>query len=232
MVLVDDRESAWVKGLRFGNVPTAVQRLDTDVLVLLDDGTLIGFEHKEANDLLGTMRDKRLFPQLEKLRALTPWVYLVIVGDLRPGRDGKVLTDGRETGWNWVSVQGMLLSVQEIGVHVVQCQENDFESTVTRIANRERKPVRIQPARDTVLLSEAEIFLTALPGIGPDKADTVLKRCGSAAWGLSLLTNLNIEGTPGIGDGIKRKVRAALGLADEEVLNVVNYKTGNPPEPT
>lgn len=227
--LCDSREPLWVQELQFDNIPTTVCMLEAgDLHLLMSTGEILGIERKDSNDFLNTLRADRLFPQMEKLRSLSPWAYLVVAGTLQCGQNGKAITDRIETGFNWASVAGALLTCQEIGVHIIQCHESDFRGTVLRIAHRERRSLRVQPARDTVLLSEAEIFLTALPGIGPDKADTILKRCGSAAWGLSLLTNLGIEGTPGIGDGIKRKVRHALGLAEEEVLNVVNYKTGNP----
>ena len=57
-VVIDSREAPWVKALTFGGVAVSVDLIDTDVLVLLDDGTIIGIEHKESSDLLIKLREE------------------------------------------------------------------------------------------------------------------------------------------------------------------------------
>jgi ERCC4-type nuclease len=216
-VIVDSRES-WTKGLRFGGVPvTTDEQISTDVLALCDDGALIGFERKQADDLLQTMKADRLFPQMSRLRELTPFAYLIICGELRMGARGTTITNRGETGWNWSSVSGCLRQVQEIGVCIEQCRDEDFEATVLRIANHDRGPVRVKPARDISQMTEGEVVLTSLPGIGPDKADHLMRYCGSAAWALVALTDASWA-IPSIGDGIKRKVRRALGLEGDALI--------------
>lgn len=236
-IIIDNREPVWVQGLRFDGAPVSIEQIDADALILLEDGTMLGIERKTAEDFLGTLRANRLWPQLARLRELTPWAYLVMTGDLRAGPGGKCVTDeGRETGWNYGSVQGALLTVQEIGVHVVTCRELDYETTILRLAARDRSAIRVQPARDTLLMSEGEQILSALPGIGEDKANRLIEHCGSAAWALTYLCLMGAQGIPGIGDGIRRRVRKALGLDDWQILHVVDaagadYVRGAPFEP-
>lgn len=222
-VLIDSREPSWVQQLTFGGVPTAVMQLDAgDLLLTADDGAILAIERKTASDFLNSLHDDRLFAQVATLYAVTPWSYLVLTRDLRPGPNGKAIADGRESGWTWPSVQGALVTVQELGVHVVQVvSDYDYEATVIRLANRNREPVWILPPRDALIVTEAEQILAALPGIGVERARAVLDYCGSAAWALAFLTDDNCvpEAKIGIAEGTKRRVRKALGLEDWAILH-------------
>ena len=228
-VLIDQREADWVKQLNFGGAATAVIMLDAgDLLVATDDSYLLSIERKTASDFLNTLRDDRLFPQLARLREVSPWAYLVICGTLQPGPSGTCIADGRSTGWNWASVQGALLTAQEMGVHVLHvASDADYEAAVIRLANRDRSALRIAPARDVTIVSEQEQVLAALPGIGAEKARVLLDEFGSVHLALHFLTtwqrywelpnSLGIR-VPGINDGTRRRVRRALGLDDELYL--------------
>lgn len=223
-VQVDSREPSWVTGLEFGGVPRVVTMLEAgDLLAATDDGCLLAIERKASGDLLNTLRDDRLFPQISRLREVSPWSYLVVTGDLRPGPGGKTFVDGRETGWQWSSIQGALCTVQELGVCVVQVgSDYDYEATVIRLANRSRDGIRVPPARDVSILGEAETILSSLPGIGAEKAALLLRECGTVDLALNYLTiwerYWEHESIPGIGDGTRRRVRKALGIPDELFL--------------
>jgi ERCC4-type nuclease len=223
--IIDSREPPHIQGLTFGGVPTVVSLLDSgDILAATDDACMLLVERKTATDFLGTLRDDRLFPQLSSMRAVTPWCYLVLCGDLRPGIASKCYCDGKDTGWNWSSVSGALLTVQELGVNVVWIgSDADFEQAVIRLGNRDRKSVKVLPPRDTSILSEGENVLVGLPGIGPEKAAALLNYCGSAASALQYLSDDHWEGpsAPGFANGTKRRVRRALGLTEDYVLAVV-----------
>ncbi len=227
---VDSREPEWVQQLTFGGATTAVTALDFgDLLATCDDGALLAVERKTADDLLGSISDDRLWPQLAGIRIQTTWAYLVICGRLEPAANGNTLTDRGETKWPWASVQGALLKAQELGVFVVQCANDaEYEPTVQRLSARSHSnTVAITPAKTPRLFDEGEQILLALPGIGPEKIGTILDYCNNAAWALAFLTNDDAqEHVPGIGPGIKRKVRAALGLRPEEELAVVISETG------
>jgi len=224
-VIVDSREPEWVRMLTFGNAPTSVAMLNAgDLMIGCDDDTLLMVERKTADDFLHTLRDDRLFPQLVKLRQMTQWAYLAICGTLAPGPGGRAYADGRETGWQWASVAGTLLTVQEIGVHVLfVASDDELEAAIIRLAARERGPVRVKPARDTLLMGEGECVLTSLPGIGPDRAQALLDYCSTPAWALAYLSNEQWTGptAPGVGDGTRRRVRQALGLPEGEILAIV-----------
>lgn len=228
---VDSREPSWVQSLTFGSAMTAVTALDYgDLLATCDDGTLLAIERKTSDDLLGSLTDDRLWPQLAGIKAQTTWAYLVICGRLEPASNGYTLTERGETKWPWASVQGALLKAQELGIFVVHCaSDQDYESTVIRLSARSHNDtVVITPAKAPKLLSEGEQILLALPGIGPEKVGAIFDYCGNTAWALQFLTNLDsVERVPGIGAGIKKKIRAALGLQPEQELAVVISETGH-----
>ncbi|MHB1131754.1 MAG: ERCC4 domain-containing protein [Chloroflexota bacterium] len=221
-ILVDSREPDYIKQMTFGGVPTIVTLLEAgDLLAATDDCVLLLIERKTSNDFLNTLRDDRLFPQLSAMRSITPWCYLALTGALVPGPNGKAYRDGQESGWNWSSIAGALLSAQEIGVHILWIPSDlEFEAAIIRLGNRDRSQLRIQPARDTATLSEGEIVLSSLPGIGADKARALIDYCGSAADALGYLSDPGWDGpsAPGFAEGTKRRVRRALGLEGNMIL--------------
>lgn len=223
--IIDSREPAWVQGLTFGNAMVAHSQLDAgDVLATCDDGALLAIERKTPDDLLNSIREDRLWQQLVGIRALTPWAYLLITGELRRGDDGHVWTDGRATGWAWSAIQGALLQAQEMGVFVVYAASSeDFEAAVMRLAARShRAEMLVAPARAPRILSEAERVLCALPGIGLEKVQPILEYTCTPAFALVWLSQLdNQERVPGIGLGTKRAIKKALGLQDDEEFTVI-----------
>lgn len=231
-VIVDSREPAWCQTLTFGGASTSVGMLDAGDLLAICDDAVLTIERKEASDFLNTLRDGRLFPQFARMREVSPWAYLVLVGAIeRNVINDTCAVDGRQTSWKWASVQGALLTAQEMGIAIVECVgDRDYEETILRLANRDRSPMRIHPPRDASLVSEAEAILGALPGIGPDRADALVKYAGSPAWALQYLTDdsrLNDDRVPGVGAGTKRRVRKAFGLEDWQALAVVHKETGD-----
>jgi ERCC4-type nuclease len=208
--------------------------LDAGDYLLMCTDAIIGVERKTASDFANTLRDERLFPQLARLRELTPWAYLALVGTITPGPNGNAVIDGRESGWKWASITGALLTVQEIGVNILHVDaDSGLESALLRLANRDRSPMRVKPARDLTVVGEGEAVLSALPGVGPDRAATLIQYAGTPAWALTYLTDAALadrEHIPGIGEGVKRRIRKALGLDDEQALAVILKDTGNPVE--
>lgn len=223
-VIVDSREPQFMKNLVFGGVPVAVAMLDAgDILVATDDNCLLACERKASGDFLNSLRDERLFPQLARLRDVSPYAYLIITGTLHSGPNGHCVTDERESGWNWASVSGAMLTIQEIGVHIIQVASDfDFEAAVIRLANRDRSKLRITAPRDATIISESEQILASLPGIGTQKAQALLNVYGVPHLALHYLTvwdkYWHHNPVAGIGDGTKRRVRKALGLDDNRYL--------------
>lgn len=197
-----------------------------DAWVTAANGDMICIERKAPNDLLGSIKDNRLFNQIAGIRAKTPWSYLVVTGVLTATVQGKVVADERVSGWDWNSVQGALLTVQEMGVRVVFAEsDQDYEATICRLCNRERKSeFVIEPLAQPKFMSPGEIMLTALPGIGLERAQTLLREfdnrpCDALAW---LTWHRWNEEHPvaGIGKGVKTGVRKALNLEDHMILDV------------
>lgn len=227
MIMVDSREPKWVQDLKFGGAMKMVTALDYgDAWVTAGDGDMICIERKAPNDLLGSIKNNRLFAQVAGIRAKTPWAYLVITGVLTATVQGKVIAEERTSGWDWNSVQGALVTVQEMGVRVVYCQsDDDYEATVCRICSRERKPeFVIEPAAQPRIMSPGEVMLTALPGIGLERAQLLLREfnnrpCDALAW---LTWHRWNEDHPvaGISSGIKKAVRTALNIEDHMILDV------------
>jgi len=225
-VQIDSREPEWVRNLQFGSVPTAVTPLPAgDIWVATDDNAMLCIERKTPDDLLNTLRDERLFRQVAALRAQSQWAYVLITGNLVRSTDSKVITD-RITGWDWNALQGALLTVQELGGLVVYCAgDTDVEAAVLRLANRRRDAVPVCAARQARILSDAEAIIAALPGIGIERLDAIervfpLNELGY--MGLLALTDPEPErwDIHGIGSGITRRIRKALGLHDGMYLQL------------
>lgn len=219
-VAIDSREPRDIQELNFGGVPKAITMLEHgDLHAATSDGAMLIIERKTPNDFLGSLKDERLFPQLAKLAntriddqirgSLMRWPYLIITGEFY--RDGDhVSVERRQTGWTWSALQGALLSIQEMGVFIIYGY--DYEATVIRLAQRQRnKEMRIYPAKPPRILGTEAGLLAMLPGIGTDKAWPVLEYAGSAGFALQALTDDETK-IPGIGSGIKRQVKNALGL--------------------
>lgn len=219
-ILVDQREPPEIQHLDFG-APKVITLLDAGDLWLAVDNDMLIIERKTASDLLASIADGRLFDQCARMRQQSPWCYLVVAGQMRPNQAGYVIRDEYEvTKWRWDALQGALLTVQELGVSIVYCLPDDFVGCVQRLARRARGEVRMQKQAPN-FLSAGEAVLASLPGIGEERIDLLLDFSGSPAWALSYLTTLGEPGVDGIGDGIKRRVRAALGLNESEILEVI-----------
>jgi len=224
--MIDSREPEWVRKLEFGGVPTAVTPLPTgDIWAATDDNAMLCIERKTPDDLLNTLRGDRLFRQVAALHQQTPWAYVLITGNLVRSTDGKVITT-RVTGWDWNALQGALLTVQELGGLVVYCAgDHDVEAAIVRLANRSRDAVPMTGVRQARVLSDAESIIAALPGIGIERLDAIeqafpINKLGY--MGLLALTDPEPErwDIRGIGSGITRRIRKALGLHDGMYLQL------------
>lgn len=217
--LIDSREPPEIQKLDFG-VPTIVTALDAgDMIIACKDGHTLIIERKEPSDLLGSIRNGRLFNQCAKMRELSQFCYLVITGKLYWTHDNKVQIGPRITSWNWDSVQGALLTVQEMGISIVYA--DDFKNAVERLARRSRNGIVIKPTRKSEPMQLDEIFLSSLPSIGPILAQRILGN-GPACYALEWLTNIWSDGlkVPGIGQNQKIEIREILGLKSNEYLTI------------
>jgi len=234
--VIDSREPHWVQELTFGGVPTAVAALDYgDLHVLCDDDCTLIIERKTPDDFLNSLKDDRLFVQSAKcaqarldaqLRYETMdsiWPYIVITGQFYPDANGKTITPRGVTGWNWRSVMGALLTIQEMGTAVVfAASDEDFEATVISLASRSHNPVtQILPPKPPSILSPGHQILASLPGIGLERLKIAMDYAGGLpGWALVGLTDPDHD-YKGIPKTTQRSIRAALKLKSNERLEIV-----------
>ena len=225
-VMIDSREPSEVLKLDYG-APTVTTPLECgDLWATCADGELLVIERKTPSDLLASIGDNRLLMQAKTMRERSQWAYIVITGWLAPTHDNKTLANNRLTGWNWNSVQGALLSVQEMGVSVLYCADDyHYPKTIQWLARRQRGAKILRPTEHNVrVMSPGERVLTALPGIGLERAQALLEH-RSPAHALAFLTWMapgyeEFDEILGIGDGIRANVRRALGLEPNETLEL------------
>jgi ERCC4-type nuclease len=190
--------------------------------ILADDSALLIIDAIAARDLPHAIRAGSLIPRALALRARSPWSYLLVVGGLFPLPSNKTAIDGEPTGWEWASIQGALLSVQEAGVGVLYVRsEKDVAQSIQSLATRSRTSSRVLPPRDMLFATDGEALLQTLPGIGPDKCEALLKACRTPAAALQALTYPEAPGIPGIGPETQNTVKKTLGLRPGDWLTVV-----------
>lgn len=222
-LLIDHREPPHVTRIRLEGVPVAVTQLQCgDIWIAAADGKLLIIERKTGDDLLASIADGRLFDQAAAMVAMSPWSYIVVEdGDLTPRHDGTTTVNGKPTQWRWSSLQGALQTVQEMGVAVVYLTgREELVPFIERLAKRDRGPVRVGGVRKAELLAPGMSLLMSLPGVGPDRAKSLLEQAGTAAFALMALSDNEID-IPGIGNGTRGKVRSALGLNDGMKIEVI-----------
>jgi ERCC4-type nuclease len=122
-----------------------VQTLETgDLHIATDDDKLLIVERKAAMDFVNSIKDGRLFNQVARAKQITPYVYVVIVGSILPVRGGKTAINGNVTGWDYAAIQGVMVSIQELGAMIIHCaDDNDFVAAVVRLANRSRDVIPV-----------------------------------------------------------------------------------------
>lgn len=125
-------------------------------------------ERKSANDLVASIKDRRLWEQAERLKRAYPLVVLIIEG-----------ADKRFPEESW---KGAVASVLTMGVSVLQTA-NDLETAewIARLARRETKgPARARGSKrksgDADRLTED--VLASLPGISGRGAKRLLEHYG------------------------------------------------------
>lgn len=231
-VVVDSREPNWVQQLKFGGAAVAVDTLPTaDAILWLDDGQQVIVERKTADDFLSSIKDGRLFTQAARMvesrtaeqlnnQPITTWPYVVITGTLRQSGKNLVITDRGETQWTWESVNGAMLTLQELGIFVSFARDDlDYERAVIALGNRKREDVKVMPPRQVELVSQQAAFLMGLPGIGEERSSQILNWAGgSLSVALIGLCDPTIKGP--IGKATQAAIRRFLDLADETILDV------------
>jgi hypothetical protein len=225
--------------MTLGGIPTAITALDAgDVWAITDDNHILMIERKTSDDLLGSVKDERLYSQMTKLvqrrldqeangEKITNLPYLVITGRFQRGTNDMLYTERGETGWNWNSIQGVLLDIQEMGVFVhFACDDDDFEKCIIRLGNRKRTTTHwVIPPRVPVIVGPQVCLLASVPGIGIETAQKILDWASTPAFALCGLTDLTLQAP--FGASIRKRVRTTLGLRENEQIEVWINKNGD-----
>jgi ERCC4-type nuclease len=231
-VRIDSREPAWAKNLTFGGAATTVEALETgDAEVWLDNGQILLIERKTVEDLLGSIKDGRIFEQGRRLaeirsdqqlsgKKISTFPYVVITGQMTQSMTHRVITERGETQWHWESVNSALLLLQEIGVFISYARDDkDYERSVIALSNRDRTDITVHPARDITLGDKKVEFLMGFPGIGEERANKLMEWAGGDLYAAILgLTDPAIK-LP-IGKSLQTSIRTFLGLKDNIILDI------------
>lgn len=224
-IIIDSREPKWVQRLQFCGARKAILEMEFgDLWITCDDGQTLVIERKEPEDFIGSMISNRLIRQaagLAKLREGGLWPYVMVMGDLNPGPNGRTWANGDLRDVQYSAIQGMLLSIQELGVFTIFAKNSlDLEDACIRLSNRDRSDIMKLPAvkRTGKRLNGSEEFLSGLPGISTELSAQVMKEAGTAAHALEMLTNG--EYLQKVGTRKREQIRKCLGLGSEEALQI------------
>lgn len=205
-IIVDDREmrSEVVRHLSLqAGVGLTVRRLKVgDYFV---NGRVV-IERKTLNDLILSIKDGRLFRQAGNLASVLEIPLMVIEGSYNE-------LDG--CGMRREAIQGALLSVALVfGVHVLESR--DAADTATLIISAQRQSaltaLRRLPRLGKRPTSRRRLqchILQGLPGIGPDRAEYLLRLYGSVAGVINAPAE-ELAAVPGIGRRTAEKIRSSV----------------------
>jgi ERCC4-type nuclease len=218
---IDTREPTWVRDLLREQHATVRYLEAGDIRATREDGHVVLIERKEPGDFLQTAREDRLYPEIARMLSETAWSYVVIPGWWRVGPSGKIVVNGQESGWLYAAVAGYVLTLEEMGAHVVHCiSDADFERTVINIASRDHRPVVLRSLRPAEKLDPQAELLCGIHGMGPAQARAALKVCGSAANVFAALSDK--KHIPGVTAPIGPSARVSLGLQPGKIIRIVD----------
>lgn len=228
-VIIDSREPHWVQKLSFCGARKAVMEMEFgDIWLTCNDGQTLVIERKEPEDFIGSMISNRLIRQAAGLSALRKgglWPYVMIMGELNPGPNGRTWVNGTLREIQFAAVQGLLLSIQEMGVFTYFAKNSqDLEDACIRLSNRNRDDIIKLPAvkRTGRKQNSGEEFLAGLPGLSTELSALTIREAGSAARALEMMTTG--EYLSKVGSKKRVKIRECLGLKENQALGIITMK--------
>jgi len=207
LIVVDTREASkmakLVSSLRSAGCEVREERLEAGDFYIPGEPSFL-VERKTPVDLVSSVRDGRLWRELDKMKASGPSPYLLVEGPLS-------LIE-RFTDWSQSSVAGLLVSVSDgWGVSVLWAPSQpwtvSYLLSLARRARREERrsyPLRVVPKRAgprEIMLSVVE----GLPGVGPGRAEALLRRFGTLSALFSARAE-ELEQVEGVGEKTARRL--------------------------
>lgn len=192
----------------------------------VNNGVLI--QRKTGSDMTNSI--SKLTEIAGRMQAAKPILfYLAVIGKYTSSADGKVIVNGRKTGWEVASYVmkldawqaghgGLLMQFDDDASFAEWILQKDKQAAKLSIAN-EKEPIEVRKGSSIVVSSDPRIaVLTGFPGIGDKMAKAILEHVGgNLAWALVWLS-LEDELIPGIGRNSKQLWRGVMGLEDKQTL--------------
>ncbi|WP_054857551.1 ERCC4 domain-containing protein [Vulcanisaeta sp. JCM 16159] len=205
IIIVDSREYEtaeevvkWIKRLGCSVVP---RKLDIGDYVLPNN---VGIERKRAMDFISSIVDGRLFEQSKELLSAFDKAYVIVEGDLWRALNRRDVHKH--------SVLGALSTLVNIGVKVLYTPDEEGTAYVMKSLAEKMgsKGIKALPVKRGETIRDAQVqFLSSLPGIGPKRAEALLRTFGTP---LDALNNLGqwTRRVDNINEGIVSLVRKIL----------------------
>jgi ERCC4-type nuclease len=207
-VVVDSREASAakriVRELVLRGLEVRVEPLEFGDYYV--SGVLV--ERKTATDLVASLREGRLWSQLEGLKSSNALPMMILETSIK-----NII---RYTGFKEVHVAGVLSSiVLDWRIPVMFSHSSRFTATIISTLARRTKheglyPLRFKPRVES-LRDTARFIVEGFPGLGPERAEQILKHFGSIR---SFIVNAErADEVEGVGSKTKKKI-----------LEIIDYK--------
>ena len=191
-------------------------------------------QRKDISDLAASLRpdDNRLWNQLLRMRQVSPLPWLLVIGDLKCNKDGKAILDGRESDWNYSSLQGGLDFWQMRGGFMSWISRDSLMADWcniwhNRLIEKEKAGASwmefgvVRPVPQTLYpVPDVQRTLLTFPGIGADRAEAIYKK--AVEMGASKPTLMDVmcviqdEKIDGVGPQTRKKALEHIGWSDLE----------------
>jgi len=179
MIFIDDREPQRIaEKLKNMGVDVVGRRLEIGDYLIAFRGVEIPVERKDVNDYLNSIIDGRLFDQCHRMSSRYELSFLCIVGDVDSALE--------EREFRREAFIGSIVSValrKNFGTVVPLIFKNEDEFCfMLKSLNRQVEEGQIRTAPRVIRkrdLEDSIAMLTAIPGIGEEKARRLLEKFGS-----------------------------------------------------
>lgn len=186
-------------------------------------------QRKTGRDLVSSVPDLNYI--LDKMLKHCNRAWLLFVGDLKCNGKGMAVVDGRDTNMSCSAVEGAITSWQDHGgyymhlsrdARVIPWLNMRLEKLRGMLEGTEKMLLPRAPSRSLVSVEDsyktmAAATLSACPDIGPKKALQLVEHCGSVAWAMKCLSEMEPGDLPGFGPKTIAAARRWL-FRDEDLM--------------